>query len=39
MSGAYGQLLQAEAPQACHHHNVFFGRSTIEDHRVHGFNA
>ena len=37
MSGAYGQLLRAEAPQVCHHHNVFFGRSTIEDHRVHGF--
>ena len=37
MSGAYGQLLRAEAPQACHRHNVFFDRSTIEDHRVHGF--
>ena len=37
MSGPYGRLLRAEAPQACSYHRVFFDRSTIEDHRVHGF--
>ena len=37
MDGAYGRLLQAEAPQACSYHRVYFDRSTIEDHRVHGF--
>ena len=37
ISGPYGRLLRAEAPQACGYHNVYFDRSTIEDHRVHGF--
>ncbi len=33
----YGKLLQTEAPAACRYHGVYFDRSTIEDHRVHGF--
>lgn len=33
----YGKLLQTEAPEACRYHRVYFDRSTIEDHRVHGF--
>ena len=37
ISGRYGRLLRAEAPQACCCLNVYFVRSTIEDHRVHGF--
>ena len=39
ISSPYGELLRAEAPTSCAHHNVFFSRSTIEDHRVHGFSA
>lgn len=39
LSSAYGQLLRAEAPEACSYHRVFFDRSTIEDHRVHGFRS
>ena len=34
ISNPYGDLLRAEAPPSCAQHNMFFGRSTIEDHRA-----